>query len=64
MLLRRIVWYKFTDVSEMPAASALMMEAANTSEMSSNLYTLNNPEDSHFHTPSRENLISHYTVSL
>jgi hypothetical protein len=38
-LLRRVVWYKFTDVSEVLAAafiSALMMEAAN-------------PADSHLH---------------
>jgi hypothetical protein len=48
-----VVWWKFTDVSEVRAASiirALMMEAANTSETSVNFYqtTLrNNPEDTH-----------------
>jgi outer membrane lipoprotein-sorting protein len=31
-----VVWYKFTDVSEVLAA--LMMEAANTSEVSANFY--------------------------
>jgi hypothetical protein len=40
---------------------ALMMEAASTSEMSVNFYQItrhNNPEDSHLHTPCRENLKS------
>jgi hypothetical protein len=46
-MLRRVVWYKFTDVSEVIAASimramiafiALMMEAASTSETSVNFY--------------------------
>jgi hypothetical protein len=39
-----------------------MMEAANTSGMSVNVYQItwcNNPEDSHFHTRRRENLKSH-----
>jgi hypothetical protein len=51
-LLRLVVWYKFTDVSEVLDASiiALMLEAANTSEISAAFYkttTRNNPEDSH-----------------
>jgi hypothetical protein len=40
-LLRRVVWYKFTDVSEVLAASiiiALMMEAASSPETSVNCY--------------------------
>jgi hypothetical protein len=44
------------------AMIALMVEAASTSVTSVNLYqtTLrNNPEDSHFHTRRRENLVSH-----
>jgi hypothetical protein len=41
--LRRVDWYKFTNVSEVLAASltraiALMMEAATTSETSVNVY--------------------------
>jgi hypothetical protein len=39
--LCRVVWYKFTDVSEVPAVSiisAMAMEAVNTSEKSINLY--------------------------
>jgi hypothetical protein len=43
--LYRVVWEKFTDVSEVPAASinlliALMMEAASTSETSVNFYQI------------------------
>jgi hypothetical protein len=41
---------------------ALMMEAANTSEMSVNICQTtqrNNPEDSHLHTRRRENLKYH-----
>jgi hypothetical protein len=41
---------------------AMMMEAASTSEMSVNFYQTTrhyNPEDSHLHTRSRENLKSH-----
>jgi hypothetical protein len=43
-------------------ATALMMEAANTSETSVNFYQTtqrNNPEDSHLHTFCYENLKSH-----
>jgi hypothetical protein len=51
-LLRREVWWKFTDVSEVLAASVirpitLMMEAASPSERSVNFYHTtqrNNPE--------------------
>jgi hypothetical protein len=39
-MLRRIVWYKFTDVSEVLTASNIraMMEAVSTSEMLVNFY--------------------------
>jgi hypothetical protein len=57
---------KFTDVSEVLTAaivkSALMMEAASTSEMSVNVYQTtrrNIPDDSRLHTRRRENLTSH-----
>jgi hypothetical protein len=53
-LLRCVVWQKFTDGSEMLAASiiiiALMMEAASISETYVNFCQTrqrNNPEDSH-----------------
>jgi hypothetical protein len=67
-LLRRLDWYKFTNVSEVLSASiittisALMMKAVSTSETSVNLYQTtrrNNPENSHLHTRRRENLKSH-----
>jgi hypothetical protein len=71
-LLNRVVWYDgLTDVSEVLAASliwairvntALMMEAANTSETSVNLHQItssNKPEDRHLHTLRREDLNSH-----
>jgi hypothetical protein len=54
--LCHVVWYKFTDVSEVLAASiiramiVLMMEIVNTSETLVNFYQTtwrNNPEDSH-----------------
>jgi hypothetical protein len=62
-MLRLVVWQKFTNVSEVLAASiiALMMEAARTSETSVNFYHTtrrNIPEDSHLHTRRRENLKS------
>jgi hypothetical protein len=44
------------------AIIALMMEAASASETSVNFYRTvwrNNPENSHLHTSSRENLKSH-----
>jgi hypothetical protein len=56
-LLRRVVWYKFTDVSEaLPATIivaliALMMAAVTTPGTSINFYQTtwrNLPEDSHF----------------
>jgi hypothetical protein len=46
-MLCHVVWYEFTDISEVPA---LMMEASSTSETSVNLYQTtqhNIPEDSH-----------------
>jgi hypothetical protein len=51
-MLCRFVWWKFTYVSEMLAASIMrpMMEAASTSETSVNFYKTtqhNIPEDSH-----------------
>jgi hypothetical protein len=59
-LLRRVIWLKFTDVSEILVASiAQMMEAASTSETSVNFYQntwRNNAEDSHLHTHRSENL--------
>jgi hypothetical protein len=50
-LLRRVVWWKITNVSEVLAASiiALMMVAESTSETSVNFYQntrRNDPEDS------------------
>jgi hypothetical protein len=68
-LLRREVWWKFTDVSEVLAVSiiraliALMMEAASTSETSVDFFHTtrrNDPEDSHLHTRRRENLKYHF----
>jgi hypothetical protein len=69
-LLHHVVWQKFTNVSEVLAASiiramsgiVLMMEAASTSEMSTNFNQTtwhNNPEDSHLHTCHCETLKSH-----
>jgi hypothetical protein len=59
-LLRRGVWNKFTDASEvLSAIIALTMEAASTFETSVNLYQTtprNNPEDSHLHNRHRKNL--------
>jgi hypothetical protein len=62
--LRRVIWFKFTDVSEVLAASInntkeMMMEAANTSDMSVNFYLTTrckNPEKINFRVRSRENL--------
>jgi hypothetical protein len=53
-MLHHVIWYKFTSVSEVLAASiiALIMEAASTSETSVNFYQTtwhNIPEDSHLH---------------
>jgi hypothetical protein len=62
-MLCRVVWLKFTDVSEVFAASiiALMRDEANTFETSVNFYQTtrrNNLEDSHIHTRRRQNLKS------
>jgi hypothetical protein len=64
------VWYKFTNVPEVPAASiiitALMIEAARTSESLVNFYQATrryNPEDSHLRTHRRENLKSYAFTS-
>jgi hypothetical protein len=63
--LRHVVWYKFTDVSEVLAATirvmAMMMESASTFQTSVDFYQTtwrNKPEDSHFHARRRENLKS------
>jgi hypothetical protein len=63
-MLRRSVWQRFTDVSEVLTASiiALTMEAASTSDTSVNFYKTerrNIPEDSNLHNRRRENLKSH-----
>jgi hypothetical protein len=46
-MLRRVLWYKLTDVSEVLAASiiriSLMMEAVNISETSVNSYKMQHP---------------------
>jgi hypothetical protein len=69
-MLRCVVWYKFTDVSEVLIASiviALMMEAVNTSETSVNFYQTtqhNIPEDSHLHTCRRDNPKSHLLCNI
>jgi hypothetical protein len=52
-MLRRVVWQKYTDVSEVLAASIIrpIMEAAGTSKTSVNFYQStrsNNPVDSCF----------------
>jgi hypothetical protein len=50
-MLRRVVWQKVSEVSEVLAAPiTLMMGVASTSETSANFYQTtrrNNPEDSH-----------------
>jgi hypothetical protein len=68
-MLPRVVWLKFTDVSEVFSASsiremiALMMETASTSETSVDIYQTalcNIPENSHLHTRRRKKLKSHH----
>jgi hypothetical protein len=51
-MLRRVVWWKLTDVSEVVTASivTLMMEAVSTSETSANFYQTTRrsiPEDNY-----------------
>jgi hypothetical protein len=57
------MWYEFTDVSLVLAASIIaLMEAASTSETSVNFYqTIRrfNPEDGHLHTRCHENFKSY-----
>jgi hypothetical protein len=69
---RRVVWQKFTDVSEVLAASiiraiiALMMEASSTCETSVSFCQTtrcNNPEDSHLHAR-REGKVMFYLTWL
>jgi hypothetical protein len=60
------MWYKFTKVSEVLAASiiAQMMEAARTSETLVNFYQTTrryNPEDSHLRIHCHENLKSYFS---
>jgi hypothetical protein len=67
--LRRVVWWKFTDVSEVLAASIIapMMEAANTSEKSVNFCKTtrrNKPEDSHFRKNLKNTLSRSFEVIL
>jgi hypothetical protein len=65
-MLRRVFWWKLTDISEILAT--VIMEAASSSKTSVNFYhqtTLRNiPEDSHLHTRRRENLKSHLYNTL
>jgi hypothetical protein len=72
-MLRRVVWQKFTVVSEVLAAFiirlmiALMMGGVSTSETSANFYQTTRrsiPEDSHLHTRRRENLKSHDIIKV
>jgi hypothetical protein len=62
-MLRRLVWQKYTDISEVLAASiTLMMETVSTSETYVNLYQATRrdiPNDSQLHIRCRENLKSH-----
>jgi hypothetical protein len=70
-MLRRVVLYRFTDVSEVfttfiITAMSLMMEAVSSSETSAIIYQItwrNIPEDSHLYTRRRENLKSHHVVT-
>jgi hypothetical protein len=58
-MMYHIVWHKFTDFSEVLAAS---INKAMSPETSVNFYQTTrcyNPEDSHHHTRRRENLKSH-----
>jgi hypothetical protein len=62
-LLRRVVWYKFTDVAEVLAASImraiLITEAASISKTSVNFYQItrrNNPEDTIFRSKFKRNM--------
>jgi hypothetical protein len=73
--LRCVVWYKFTNVSKVLAASinvsevlaaSMMMEVARTSETMVNFYQTTrryNPEDSHLRTHRRENLKFYFVDS-
>jgi hypothetical protein len=51
-MLRRVVWYIFTDVSEARSFSETSVSISQTTRC-------NIPEDSHLHTGCRENLKSH-----
>jgi hypothetical protein len=72
-MVRRVVWYKLADVSEMLTAFiistmiTLMMEAVHTSETSVNFYQTtrrNMPEDRYLHTRRYENWKSHNLPSV
>jgi cell division protein FtsL len=63
-MLRRVVWQKLTDISEVRIA--LVVEAVNTSETSVNFYHTTRrtiPGNNHLHTRLRENLKSHRLFS-
>jgi hypothetical protein len=66
-MLSRVLWQKFTDASEVLAASIIRaVKAASTSESSMNFYQTtrrNIPEESHLHTRRRENLKYHRYAS-
>jgi hypothetical protein len=55
-LLRCVVWYKFTDVSELLAASIIRARSVVLSVTFYQATRRNIPEDSHFHTRRLENL--------
>jgi hypothetical protein len=51
-MFHHVVWYKFTDISEMLATSIISDDDGGASEMSVNFYQTirrNVPEDSHLH---------------
>jgi hypothetical protein len=67
-LLRLVVWWKVTNVSAVLTASIIrvMMKATSTSETLENFYQPTRrykPEDRHFYTRRRKNLISRRWLS-
>jgi hypothetical protein len=68
MMLRLVVWYKFSDVSEVPAASIIrvitMLHRPDDGTLV-NFYQStrrNIPEDSYLHTRHRESPNSHFNL--
>jgi hypothetical protein len=61
-MLRRVIWWKFTNILEVLPASIIrvLMEAASTSETSVSFYqtTRGNIQEDYLHTRCRENLKS------